>query len=454
MFIIGITGPSGAGKTTALRVLEEMGGQVYDCDAIYHELLASDGELLAEIEAAFPGAVQDGTLDRKALGAKVFADPEGLRRLTEITQPLVKRRVLERIRATDTTSSVIRRAGDAGCHLPLKGKALTPVPAGSHPPSAIACCLLPVASEEASASGGRPMAAPTGFAVGSDALIAPVIAAGNDAAAGQRRRHQGMPPYEGFAVIDAIGLFESGLGAECDLTAAVVADEETRVRRLMARDGITEEYARSRIAAQKPAAWFAERADLVLENNGSEAEFAERCRRAFAEKLQKGDFMREYTYISLLERPELEREAAAWFRDKWGVPEEAYLECMDAYLSGETELGWYLCLKRGGQGSGRPAPDDAAEEIVGGLGVIENDFHDRKDLSPNVCAVYTEPEHRGRGIAGRLLNLAVEDLRAKGISPVYLVTDHTGFYERYGWEFFCHAQGDGEDHLTRLYIHR
>ena len=393
MFIIGITGPSGAGKTTALRVLEQLGGQVYDCDAVYHEMLASDGELLAEIEAAFPGAVQDGTLNRKALGARVFADPEGLRRLTEITQPLVKRRVLERIRAME-----------------------------------------------------RP--------VGSDAHIAPVIAAGNDAAAGQRRRHQGMPPYEGFAVIDAIGLFESGLGAECDLTAAVVADEETRVRRLMERDGITEEYARSRIAAQKPAEWFAQRADLVLENNGSEAEFAERCRRAFAEKLQKGDFMREYTYISLLERPELEREAAAWFRDKWGVPEEAYLECMDAYLSGETELGWYLCLKRGGQGSGRPAPDDAAEEIVGGLGVIENDFHDRKDLTPNVCAVYTEPEHRGRGIAGGLLNLAVEDLRAKGISPVYLVTDHTGFYERYGWEFFCHAQGDGEDHLTRLYIHR
>ena len=150
--------------------------------------------------------------------------------------------------------------------------------------------------------------------------------------------------------------------------------------------------------------------------------------------------MSEYTYITLWERPELEQAAAAWFRDKWGVPEEAYLECMDACLSGETKLGWYLCLY--------------GERIVGGLGVIENDFHDRKDLSPNVCAVYTEPEHRGRGIAGRLLNLAVEDLRAKGISPVYLVTDHTGFYERYGWEFFCHAQGDGEDHLTRLYIHR
>ena len=150
--------------------------------------------------------------------------------------------------------------------------------------------------------------------------------------------------------------------------------------------------------------------------------------------------MNDYTYITLREHPELEKEAAAWFQSKWGVPEEAYLECMDAYLSLKTELGWYLCL--------------CGEEIVGGLGVIENDFHDRKDLSPNICAVYTEEAHRGRGIAGRLLNMAVEDLRSKGISPVYLVTDHTGFYERYGWEYFCPAQGDGEDHLTRLYIHK
>ncbi len=145
-------------------------------------------------------------------------------------------------------------------------------------------------------------------------------------------------------------------------------------------------------------------------------------------------------YITLREYPELEKAAAEWFHQKWGVPEEAYLECMDAYLSGETEYGWYLCLD--------------GDAIVGGLGVIENDFHDRKDLFPNVCAVYTEESHRGRGIAGALLNIAVEDLRAHGISPVYLVTDHTGFYERYGWEFLCMVQGDGEPDLTRMYIHR
>ena len=146
------------------------------------------------------------------------------------------------------------------------------------------------------------------------------------------------------------------------------------------------------------------------------------------------------TYITLRDRPEWKKKAAAWFHSKWGVPEEAYLECMRAYLGGATEYGWYLCAD--------------GDRIVGGLGVIENDFHDRKDLAPNVCAVYTEEAYRGRGIAGRLLDMAVDDLRSKGISPVYLVTDHTGFYERYGWEFFCMAQGDGEEHMTRMYIHR
>ena len=148
--------------------------------------------------------------------------------------------------------------------------------------------------------------------------------------------------------------------------------------------------------------------------------------------------MKEYEYITLRERPSIKESAAKWFHEKWGVPAEAYLECMDAYLSGETELGWYLCLDGG--------------EIVGGLGVIENDFHERKDLSPNVCAVYTEESCRGQGIAGKLLNLAVKDLRAKGISPLYLLTDHTGFYERYGWEFLCMVQGSDSE-PSRMYIH-
>lgn len=150
--------------------------------------------------------------------------------------------------------------------------------------------------------------------------------------------------------------------------------------------------------------------------------------------------MNGYNLITLRQRPELKEQAAQWFHSKWGVPTQAYLDCMNDYLSGQTEYGWYLCLD--------------GEAIIGGMGVIENDFHGRKDLTPNVCAVYTEPAYRRQGIAGALLNFVVEDCRNHGISPVYLLTDHTGFYERYGWEFLCMVQGDGEPEMARMYIHR
>ena len=147
-----------------------------------------------------------------------------------------------------------------------------------------------------------------------------------------------------------------------------------------------------------------------------------------------------YPYITLREKPEIMQTAAEWFTSKWRVPTEEYLACMGEYLQGRTAFGWYLCLD--------------GERIIGGLGVIENDFHDRPDLTPNICAVYTEEAYRGQGIAGRLLDMAVEDLRENGISPVYLLTDHTGFYERYGWEFLCLAQGDGDSKPSRMYIHK
>ncbi len=149
--------------------------------------------------------------------------------------------------------------------------------------------------------------------------------------------------------------------------------------------------------------------------------------------------MKEHMYIELRKQPELKDKAAEWFHHKWGVPKEIYLECMESYLKGETEYGWYLCVDE--------------DKIVGGLGVIENDFHDRKDLTPNVCAVYTEEDYRGKGIAGKLLNMVVADMKDKGISPVYLLTDHVGFYERYGWEFLCMVQGDDESEMSRMYIH-
>ena len=68
--------------------------------------------------------------------------------------------------------------------------------------------------------------------------------------------------------------------------------------------------------------------------------------------------MENLKYITLREKPQLMEKSASWFNSKWGVPKEAYLECMQAYLSGETEYGWYLCLD--------------GEKIVAGMGVIEN----------------------------------------------------------------------------------
>ena len=180
--IIGITGGTGCGKTTLLRIIQEQGGLILDCDAIYHELLHTDPALLASIASRFPGTVENGTLNRKKLGSLVFSDENALMDLNRITHGAVKNEVL--------------------CKLSSK----------------------------------------------------PALAA-----------------------IDAIGLVEGGLAELCDVTVAVTAPADIRVRRLMVRDGITEEYAKNRIAAQHTAAWFQEKCDYVISNNGTETQFRNNC---------------------------------------------------------------------------------------------------------------------------------------------------------------------------------
>lgn len=133
-------------------------------------------------------------------------------------------------------------------------------------------------------------------------------------------------------------------------------------------------------------------------------------------------------------------QAAKWFHEKWGIPLAAYQESIQICTAGGNAVPqWYLAL--------------TDREILGGLGVIENDFHNRKDLSPNVCAVYVEEAFRNRGIAGSLLKYAAADMAELGFDTLYLLTDHTSFYERYGWEFFCTALGDGEEKESRMYRH-
>lgn len=144
--------------------------------------------------------------------------------------------------------------------------------------------------------------------------------------------------------------------------------------------------------------------------------------------------------IRLSARPDLFERAAEWFFGKWHVPKEAYLESMERSLNKTGVPEWYIVLNE-------------QEEIVAGLGVIENDFHKRDDLTPNICAVYVNEEYRSHGIARHLLDRACEDLSEKGINDVYLITSHTDFYERCGWTFYGMIEED-DGNFARAYHHR
>lgn len=164
----------------------------------------------------------------------------------------------------------------------------------------------------------------------------------------------------------------------------------------------------------------------------------------------------EYQIIKLRGRPELVPEAAHWFQHTFGVPEEAYRESMEEMLSNCSEFACELgsLFPRSGNNVVVPQWYIAldGDTVIAGMGVIENDFHDRKDLAPNVCAVYTDEPYRGQGIARALLETVCADMGLLGVDTLYLLTNHTSLYERYGWEFYCMANGG--DGPARIYIHK
>lgn len=191
--IVGLTGGTGAGKTSALAALEDLGGTVLDCDAVYHQMLRTDPALREAITAAFgPVFCPDGSLDRQKLGTLVFSDHAALDRLNAIVYEYL-------------------------------------------PPELL-------------------------------------------------RRAQGHT----LVGLDAISLMESGLGKLCACTVAVLAPAEDRVRRIMARDGISEDYARLRISAQPSDAFYRERCSHILENNcATPAQFREQARIFFRSMLRE-----------------------------------------------------------------------------------------------------------------------------------------------------------------------
>jgi len=134
--------------------------------------------------------------------------------------------------------------------------------------------------------------------------------------------------------------------------------------------------------------------------------------------------------------PEME-EAAEWFSDKWHIPKSAYISSMKE----PKDNYWYVIR------------DPETKKIIAGAGVIPNDFHVRPDLAPNICAVFVEEPFRKQGLAGALLNHIARDMQTKGCDTLYLATEHTSFYERYGWDFYTFVKESNSDHMTRLYRH-
>lgn len=143
----------------------------------------------------------------------------------------------------------------------------------------------------------------------------------------------------------------------------------------------------------------------------------------------------------LADHPDMAFEAAQWFSSKWGIPTDAYLESIhEGICHADTVPQWYI-VRAGDAASGR---------IIAGCGIIENDFHDRTDLAPNLCALFVEEEHRSRGLARALVAHAAEEAHRLGRSDLFLITDHCDLYERYGWEYHGNAKDDdGRD--VRVY---
>ena len=192
--VLGLTGGTGAGKSSALRAIRSLGGETIDCDELYHGMLETCDALRDEIGVSFPGAFDaDGRLDRKKLGQEVFSHKDRMEQLNSIIFRHLVPEVRRRLAASDSK----------------------------------------------------------------------------------------------LFAIDAINLLEGGLDQLCDRTVAVTSPLELRVRRIMARDNISEQYARLRISAQQPDEYYRGKCDCELNNDADTAGAFEETAREFFRRLSE-----------------------------------------------------------------------------------------------------------------------------------------------------------------------
>ena len=142
--------------------------------------------------------------------------------------------------------------------------------------------------------------------------------------------------------------------------------------------------------------------------------------------------------INIRENPDWLNRAADYFSSRWGVPRQLYFDSMNDSLTTDNPVPrWYLMLR--------------GDTIIGGFGLIDNDFMVRADLCPWLCALHIEPAERGQQLGAKLLEHGCKEAAKLGFGEVYLNTDHVGYYEKYGWRYigdFPHQSGDD----ARVYV--
>ena len=143
-----------------------------------------------------------------------------------------------------------------------------------------------------------------------------------------------------------------------------------------------------------------------------------------------------FSFIEIKNKPQLILQAANFFATHFQIPVKAYIDSMNESLVHDIPSWFIVC--------------DEMNTIIAGVGVIENDFHNRKDLAPNLCALYVDKPYRRLGIAKKLIDKVKTKMKSLGLKKLYLVTDHIDLYEKMGWQFLTKVQDiNGVD--ERLY---